>query len=322
MIKTPAFWQSPSWQSKALRPLACVYDLLRRLKKSTIRPYKVSVPVICVGNLTVGGAGKTPTVIALVAILRQLGYTPHILSRGYKGSLKGPVCVDPTHHTFQQVGDEPLLLAQHAPTWVSKDRVSSAQKAVSAGATVLLLDDGFQNQSLYKDISFIVIDSIFGFGNGALFPAGPLREPIEEGLNRAQAVILMGDHEIPSLKAYSLPFLRAHFEPSGEVSPCPVVGFAGLAHPEKFEKTLMEQGYDVKAFIPFPDHHPFSQRDLEQLKKISEKYQASLITTIKDSVRLPKKFSQKILFFPIHLVFQNEKNVKKILTERLKKTFP
>lgn len=312
-LKAPEFWQYPSWKSIILSPLGALYNFFRKRRQASVPPHEATVPVICIGNLTIGGAGKTPTVIALVEILKQQGQIPHIISRGYGGKLKGPVRVDHTIHTYQDVGDEPLLLSHHAPTWVAKDRVAAAQMAIEAGATVLLLDDGFQNPSLKKDLSFIVVNTTYGFGNGALFPAGPLREPIEEGLSRAQAIILIGEGDIPELKSSPLPIFRAHINSKNFPHSNAVVGFSGIAYPEKFKKTLLEKGYDVRAFIPFPDHHPFNKKDLKFLQELSRYHQATLITTMKDVVRLPEDFAHRVLTLSVTLEFGDEEGIKEVL---------
>ncbi|TNE30785.1 MAG: tetraacyldisaccharide 4'-kinase, partial [Alphaproteobacteria bacterium] len=192
MRKTPAFWYGTTPPPPALKPLGWLYDRLSRLRRRLASPYHAEVPVLCIGNLTMGGSGKTPVAIAVSHILHDLGFLPHFLTRGYGGTLKGPVLVKPAQHSFQDTGDEPLLLARHAPCWVSRKRTAGAVAAAEGGAGAIIMDDGFQNPSLSKNLSFLVIDASAGFGNGAVFPAGPLREHPKNGLKRADACVLLG----------------------------------------------------------------------------------------------------------------------------------
>ncbi|MDP2194244.1 MAG: tetraacyldisaccharide 4'-kinase, partial [Alphaproteobacteria bacterium] len=201
ILKSPKFWQKKTPVTYLLLPIAWLYIWVSRLRRSRTRSVKLSRPVVCVGNLVMGGAGKTPTVIALVQILKEMGHNPHILSRGYGAAVKGIKKVDPERHHYLQVGDEPLLLSQFAPTWVCPNRIRAGKEAIKDGATVLIMDDGFQNKAIEKDLNLLVVDSIQGFGNREVFPAGPLREPIAAGLNRADAIFFIGSSKSPSLKS-------------------------------------------------------------------------------------------------------------------------
>ena len=312
MFKTPKFWDKPNYLSLALQPLSWGYNLASHLYRKSITPEKVSVPVICVGNLVMGGAGKTPTVIAIVKILQSLGHTPHILSRGYGVSIKGTLRVDLKNHTYLQVGDEPLLLARVAPTWVGSDRKKAAKAAIEHGASILIMDDGLQNPSLIKDFNFVVIDALQWFGNEMVFPAGPLREPLEQGLAKAQSIIIIGDSS--SLKTNFIDQLNAQLICDGPVKPQPVVAFAGLGYPQKFHNTLILYGYEVKEFISFADHHPYTFTDIQHLKKIADTHKVSLITTSKDHLRLPREVQSQIMDFPVALKFDNLKKIEKLLT--------
>ncbi len=266
------------------------------LRQNTASAKKAPLPVICVGNLTAGGGGKTPTVIVLAKILKELGKKPFALSRGYGGSLRGPVQVN-AKHTAAEVGDEPLLLAAHLPTVVARDRVAGAAFAHTQGADIILMDDGFQNPHIAKDFSLLVVDGDYGFGNGWLLPAGPLREPVRKGVARADAVLVINGKMNTDKPIFhgelvaDMPALRSK----------KVVGFAGIARPEKFLLTLKQIGCEVPEFHKFPDHHPFTETDLAMLKKRAEKTSAILVTTEKDAVRLPAQMRQEVTVVPVVL---------------------
>jgi tetraacyldisaccharide 4'-kinase len=220
-MRAPEFWRRDGALAHALAPLSWAWAAGARGRQAGARPEHAAAPVLCVGNLTVGGAGKTPTVLALLRRLRERGRKPHALSRGYGGRLKGPLRVA-AGHTAAQVGDEALLLAEAAPTWIARDRAAGARAAVAAGADVIVMDDGFQNPSLAKDLSLVVVDAAYGFGNGRLLPAGPLREPIARGLARADAVVLVLpslDERLAPLPPMGLPVLRARLLPQPRLSP-------------------------------------------------------------------------------------------------------
>ncbi|MBM3536819.1 MAG: tetraacyldisaccharide 4'-kinase [Alphaproteobacteria bacterium] len=294
-MRAPEFWHTPSSSLPAalLAPLGAAYGTLARLRDWGTTPWCAPVPVICVGNLTVGGAGKTPTVLALAARLQDQGIEVACLSRGYGGREHGPLRVDPARHTAAYVGDEPLLLAGVAPTWIARDRRGGAQTAIAEGADIVLLDDGLQNPSLRKDLSLVVIDGGYGFGNGRVLPAGPLREPVERGLARAHAVVLIGDDSrgVAMALPAGLPILRARLEPDEaalRLRGCPVVAFAGIGRPAKFFHTLREIGAEVIDVTEFADHHPYTADEIMRLAETAQHRQATLVTTAKDLVRLPE----------------------------------
>jgi tetraacyldisaccharide 4'-kinase len=289
---TPEFWAHRGVLSTLLQPAAWLYGMAALARQRWTAPWRAPVPVICIGNLVVGGAGKTPVTLSLARRLRERGCRVHILSRGYGGGLSGPVAVDPARHTATDVGDEPLLLAEVAPCWVAHDRVAGARAAIAAGAELLLLDDGFQNPTLAKDLSLVVVDGGYGFGNGRLLPAGPLREPLIQGLARADAVVLMGDDTAGvAARVTGKLLLRARLVPenAGDVAGRAVIAFAGIGRPAKFFATLESAGARVLGRHAFPDHHRYADSELARLRAAAERAGAMLVTTAKDWVRLSPK---------------------------------
>jgi tetraacyldisaccharide 4'-kinase len=298
----PKFWQNDNIYSRLLTPAAWSYKKIGTWMYNRVVAQKLSVPVICVGNLVMGGAGKTPTVIALIDILREAGHKPHVLSRGYGAVVKESILVDPKYHNYLQVGDEALLLAEKAPTWAGSNRLLSAKKAIKQGATIILMDDGLQNNTIHKDCSILVVDTMQGFGNGRVFPAGPLRESPKSGVKKADLILAVGEGKLPK----GIPFaIRAHIKADSLVEPKSVIAFAGLGYPEKFNKTLLTYGYDVKKFIPFPDHHPYTITELDKLVKLAKRRKLELITTAKDFLRIPENFKKHVVVFPVHLEFEH-----------------
>jgi tetraacyldisaccharide 4'-kinase len=253
------------------------------------------VPVICVGNPTLGGAGKTPAAIAVAQMLAAAGRRPFLLSRGYGGALAGPVRVDPARHRSADVGDEPLLLARFAPTVVARDRAAGADAARAAGADSIVMDDGFQNPGLHKNRSILVVDRRRGIGNGMVFPAGPLRVPLESQLRRAQALLLVGagtagDAVAARAQAQGLPVFHGRLEPDAQALAAlqgrRVLAFAGIGDPGKFFATLREAGIDVGAEVSFPDHHRYRRIEARDLIERAEREGLILVTTEKDMARL------------------------------------
>ena len=316
-MKPPRFWASYSLWSLLLLPLSGLYILAGIIRYYFKKPYKTSRPVICVGNAVMGGAGKTPVVLALIDILKENGHIPHVLSRGYGGRLKGPVLVDIQRHSAFDVGDEPLLLAQKTPTWVGKNRILSAKAAVKQGATILIMDDGFQNPSLFKDISLLVL-SASSHGNGLVFPAGPLREPLQWALKRAQAVICSKGEcpvNIVDVLRYNSFVFQSHLISFSSVPSKPCIAFAGIGYPEKFRLTLQKEGVKVIAFYSYADHYNYTEKDLLFLSHKAEEAQAILITTTKDHVRLPPHWQDQIYAWEVTIQFEND--FKKWLVSRL-----
>ena len=313
-MRAPAFWRRPPGAlAAALAPASWLWLLGGAIRRRRARPLRAPIPVICVGNLTAGGAGKTPTTLAVLAALAERGVAAHAVSRGYGGSERGPRRValdDPA----ARVGDEPLLLAAQAPTWVARDRAAGVAAAAAAGAEVAVLDDGFQNPGVLKDLSLVVVDAETAFGNGRVIPAGPLREPVAEGLARADAVVLIGEdaHADATLAAWpalaARPVLRARLAPLPTGLPlegAAVVAFAGIARPEKFFATLRGLGARLVAAHGFPDHAPHAPALIRRMVAEARAADAMLVTTEKDAVRLPPALRREVMAIPVRLVFDD-----------------
>lgn len=285
-MRAPGFWLKEGPLSLALSPLGGIWSAASSLRGAFSQAFEAPIPVVCIGNVVVGGAGKTP--VALSVAHRLPG--AHFLSRGYGGRDAGPLLVDPKKHDHRRVGDEPLLLAESAPCWVARDRAAGARRAAEKGATCLVLDDGFQNPSLKKDISLLVVDGHMGFGNGRCMPAGPLREPVPRALERASAVVILGeDRTDVAGQVRGKPILTAKLEPETEayaVAGQRVVAFAGIGRPEKFFHTLETLGATVLEAYGFPDHYPYQVSEIGELLNIAKTRDAALITTTKDIVRI------------------------------------
>jgi tetraacyldisaccharide 4'-kinase len=329
-MREPAFWwRSPSWMSRALAPLGSLYGAIsgRRMQR---KGHRAAVPVVCVGNYSLGGAGKTPTVLALIKLLRGAGETPVVLSRGYGGRLAGPVRVEPETHTAADVGDEPLLLARSAPVIVSRDRVVGADAAQKAGASVIVMDDGFQNPSLHKDVSLIVIDSNRGVGNGGVFPSGPLRAPLAVQLDRTDVLIVSGHGPAAGKLAEHVEAsggltLKARIVPGGDVLASlrgkRVLAFAGIGDPQRFFATLAANGIDVGATRAFDDHYAFTAAEIDQLIDDARRASLTLVTTEKDFVRLRGIATDiaSVQPFPVTLAFDDEAALRHFIALRLVK---
>lgn len=323
LLKTPAFWYQssdilPLWL-RALLPLQAIYGWGVQIRHAVIKPYISKIPVICVGGIVAGGSGKTPSALALMKLIkeREIAKNPCFLTRGYGGKVKGPVLVDLKIHNFLDVGDEALLLTQEGPVIVSPDRAAGARLAESSGYDLIIMDDGFQNPGLFKTVSFIVVDGDSLCGNGRVIPFGPLREPLSRGLARAEGIIMVG----PGMIQTDKPFIKAHIESSSNLTAgSDVIGFCGLGQPEKFRKTLSETGTNIVNFHEFPDHYAYTADDLERLSGEARKHKAQLVTTAKDSLRLPSDFikSHAVSIVKIEVVFDDPAEITNILTSRLK----
>lgn len=320
-MAAPRFWYQPKGLfSTVLAPLGWLYAMgtARRLRAAS---YRASVPVICIGNINVGGTGKTPTTIALAQKLISMGIEPHVVSRGYGGRLEGPVRVLERTHTAHDVGDEPLLIAAFTPTWIAKDRAAGVKAAEAAGAEIILLDDGFQNPAVHKDISIVVVDAKRGFGNGAVMPAGPLREPVETGLKRADFVLTIGDQNAFD-RALPVPRLRGSLKPlmtGMQWQGMRVLAFAGIGDPSKFFATLRSLGAEVIRGEALEDHQPLTEALMTRLELEGKTRIAQLVTTEKDAVRLPDSFRPKVLTLPVRLELEDWEPLLKRLSPLLKK---
>jgi tetraacyldisaccharide 4'-kinase len=310
-MRAPAFWYRPPGPVSALlSPFGALYawGTARRLRKGPRE--QVGVPVICIGNINVGGTGKTPTTIALAQRLGDRGLSVHVVTRGHGGALEGPVLVEELRHRASDTGDEALLLAAFAKTWVAKDRLAGARAAAEAGADVILLDDGFQNPALAHDLSIVVVDAHRGFGNGRVLPAGPLREPVDVGLARADAVLSIGPEAAQNRFArdaaqhVTVPILRGALKPLPTGLPfegLPVLAFAGIGHPEKFFAMLREMGADIRAEHALSDHQPLSDTLMTRMLREASAIGAQVVTTEKDAVRLSPEFRSRVLTVPVRL---------------------
>ncbi len=328
-LSTPRWWyvRDPRHASVlrfALKPASWIWAAATARRITRTIPTDIGAPVISVGNLTVGGSGKTPVAREVLRLLRAAGVEAHALSRGYGGRLEGPVRVDPGRHTAADVGDEPLMLALDSPVWIARDRVAGARAAVADGAPALVLDDAHQNPALKKALSLIVVDGEtrdgeWPFGDGSVFPSGPMREPLKAGLARADAVVVLmpadaGDPDPELIGTFgALPVFVARLLPAAAPPPGPLVGFAGIAKPWKVERALKAAGADLADFAPFPDHAAFREEDLRFLSERAQQFRAQLITTEKDWARLPADWRARVVSWPVKATFDDEAGFMRFL---------
>lgn len=315
-MREPHFWTVTDKRTRAsapmlkllMTPLAILYRHAGQSRIAKAAPVDAGVPVVCIGNLTLGGTGKTPITAAARAYLASKGVRAASLSRGYRGSVVGPARVDAQVHTAADVGDEPLMLAAMGEAWVSKDRPAGALAMRADGVGVVIMDDGHQNPTLKKSLSIVVIDATNPFGNGHIFPKGPLRERVGDGLARADAVVLMGDGPVPeALEGFKGVVLRAQLAPLAPLPPGRYVAFAGIGKPERFFDSLQAQpGVELSEAVPFPDHHAFQPSDLSFLMKLSKERDTQLVTTDKDHVRLPMDMKDRVMRAPVEAKFEDE----------------
>jgi len=329
-MRAPAFWWRPG-TGALLAPLGAIYGAVAAQRMETPGA-SAGVPVICVGNLTVGGAGKTPTALAVAHQLLQIRERPFFLSRGYGGRLSGPVRVDPSFHRAADVGDEPLLLARLAPTIVAHDRVAGARMARTVGASVIVMDDGFQNPSLKKDLSIIAVDGTRGIGNGRILPAGPLRAPLDVQIKQARAIIVVGGADggtgIEGLaRRYNVAVLHGRLEPNraslAALGGQKVLAFAGIGNPDKFFATLAEAGVTVAERESFRDHHRYTAAEAETLIRRADTAGLVLMTTEKDHVRLAgdpvlAKLAARAAALPVRLFVDERDQFRQLVLGAIK----
>jgi tetraacyldisaccharide 4'-kinase len=313
-MQPPGFWFSPRSDpgriARALTPLSWIWTWAAERRLARAPSERLSIPVLCIGNLTLGGSGKTPMVMALVQRLAGKGITAHVVSRGHGGTLEGPVRVEEGVHRASDVGDEPLLISPFASVWVGRDRGAAGRAAERAGAQAVVMDDGFQNPALAKDVSIVVVDAATGFGNGRVVPSGPLRETVERGLARADLVMSVGAQDERAAfrlrwpEVAELPQLDAELRPletGMDWKDLRVLAFAGIGRPEKFFATLRSLGANVVQTRTFDDHARYDSRILSRLEASALAERAQLVTTEKDAVRLPPDFRRNVLVLPVRL---------------------
>jgi tetraacyldisaccharide 4'-kinase len=324
-MQTPEFWRRdpPALRARLLRPIGALYGAITsaRMRRDGGR---ATLPVICIGNFTAGGAGKTPTALAIARMLMEMGERPAFLTRGHKGRLAGPVVVDPARHDFPDVGDEPLLLAQAAPTVLSRDRPAGARLCARLGASVVVMDDGLQNPSLRKDLRLVVVDGGAGVSNGLCLPAGPLRAPLEAQWPFVDALVVMGEGAAgealaDEARARGKPVFAARLVPDPEVASSlaseRVLAFAGIGRPEKFFATLEQCGAQIVEREAFPDHHPFTAGEIGKLRERAARQGLRLVTSCKDLVRIAEPGD--IAALPVDAVFSGEEALRTVLAQAL-----
>lgn len=330
--EAPGFWwRAPGWQSALLAPLALAYGAAARRRLHRGERADAGVPVLCVGNFTVGGGGKTPTALALAEAAARCGRVPGFLSRGYGGRLRVPTLVDPARHDAGAAGDEPMLLARQAPTAVGADRSRGAALLREAGCDFILMDDGFQSARLRIDLAVLVVDASRGFGNGRVVPAGPVRAPLRDQIRRADAVVVIGGRGPGGEAAVRLaaqggkPAFEARLRPRApeRFEGRRVLAFAGIADPGKFYRSLEEAGAELGATRDFPDHHPFTPDEVATLREAAERDRLSLVTTRKDAARLDaggdalRGFLEGVEVLDVDLVFDPAPAAERLVRDTL-----
>lgn len=320
MMKQPAHWDRDkrnSLKTQFLRPISALYWGATLIRNALTRPFSPPTSVICVGNVVAGGAGKTPVALSIAEILQASGKSVQFLSRGYGGRLKGPIQVEPAKHNALDVGDEPLLLARQAPATIAADRKAGLTHIGANDCDFVIMDDGYQNPTIHKAVSILVIDDAFFIGNGRLLPAGPLREPLSAALDRASAVILLGgENSRDQLAAfYSGPVFQGQITaaPDSIDTKSSYIAFAGIGRPAKFEQTLKELGVRLVEFHSFADHHPYRDDDIKPLLEKAHNNGYKVITTEKDFVRLPEGFQSQVDQLPVSISWQDPVSFKNYL---------
>ena len=312
-MKTPKFWYSKnSIISILLRPISFLWVLGSILRKKKSYNFN-NIKIIKVGNVVAGGSGKTPTVVSIVKKLANSKYQVHIISRGYKGSIKKSTLVNTDIHSYKEVGDESIILSKIAPTWIGNNRIESIKNAQKMGAKIVVLDDGIQDTSIKGDLNLLVFNGLQGLGNGKIIPSGPLREKLSDSIKKCHLSIIIDEdiNNIANKLNNLLPIIKAKINIESEYlnnfKNKNVVAFCGLGFPEKFFKTIKEIGCNIRYKKSFPDHYQYKEKDLKELIDIAIKYNSLLITTEKDHIKILKKYRNRIYYFPITVDFINDK---------------
>lgn len=326
----PFWWEQPDWRAYALYPFSAIYGAVAKHRMVSARREPIALPVLCVGNFTVGGTGKTPVAIALARQAARMGRKPGFLSRGHGGSFSEPRIVDPSHDSARQVGDEPLLLAEAAPVAVTANRVAGARLLIDCGCDFLIMDDGFQSARIHIDYALLVVDGRRGLGNGHVIPGGPMRAPLLAQLRMADALLKMGEGEAadPVVRMASRankPVFEAFARPrQPEVfSGRRFLAFAGIGDPRKFFDTVRAAGGDVVQSRAFPDHHAFTEEDFDDLARLAETEGLEPITTAKDAARLrhgtaaAQAFLERLVVLEIDAIFDNGYAPERIIADTL-----
>lgn len=327
----PFWWEKPDWRAWALSPISLTYRWVADRKLKNAEPPKLNVPVICVGNFTVGGSGKTPTAIALAECAKKMKLKPGFVSRGYGGHVTGLHLVDPKNDTARHVGDEPLLLAKTAPTMVGADRYAGALSLIEHGVNLIIMDDGFQSRRIHMDFALGAVDGTRGIGNGYVVPAGPLRGGMKTQMMFCDGLVINGEGEgaveLVRLAARGgKPVLKTYYKPSKRLAKIRYFAFAGIANPDKFFASLEQHGHEVIGTKSFPDHHQFRLEDLSELEKLAKKNDAMLVTTQKDAMRLlhgtepEQRFMKNCAQFTVKLAFEDHDAPRRII-EAAQKAF-
>lgn len=318
-MKQPDFWfTSINWKSCLLSPLGWIYEKIVALRLKIKKPYYSKIPVICVGNICVGGTGKTPICLALADYLKKQGKNVFFLNHGYKSKLQN-VIIDLKRHSAKDLSDEAMIFAQKLPTVIDHNRARGAQTAEQAGADVIIMDDGFQNPTIYKQLSLIVFDGVRGMGNGFCMPAGPLRESLKQGLKRANAAVIVGEDKTNLSKKIKqlfpkMPVLHGHVEPTQNLKGIKGIAFAGIGHPEKFFNMLEEQGVIITEKVAFADHYTYTRSDIEKLIERGQ----PLLTTLKDAVKIDEDLRQNLTIVDIEFKLDNPTEWEKVISKEIK----
>ncbi len=325
-MRSPSFWNIKTGRDSAiflrtlLMPFSYIYDYFTQKRIYEANPKYLGIPVISIGNITLGGTGKTPIAIEIANIFEKIWGKPAIVSRGYGGSLINATKVTP-NLSAKDVGDEPLMLSRYHDVFISKNRIEAAELALNNGAKAIILDDAHQNPFLKKHISFVVIDGAIGFGNGQICPAGPLRESPENGLKRADAIIWVGDKTLlnEELENNQKPIFFANIIAKKKYDlEDSFLAFCGIGRPQKFHDTLKENNVKIIDLIPFPDHHFYSEKELKMIDERAKIENCKIITTEKDFVRLPKWFQEKCETFEIIIDFEDKNKLEDFIQQKLK----